>query len=178
MTDVNSGPKRDVTRKRPGIAAPTTVSGAVRLAIDDGRALLEGEDRYVFHYSRWHEAHTPDTCSVCAAGAVMARQFGIEGKTMLAYDFDEAWNRVLWTIDAVREQNFALAFGAMVPGGHRTGDANAFANAVWDALKTHDGDPHSKFRDGVAYAKFLDHLEVATLPAIEHAEAEVSLRRR
>ena len=124
MTDVSSGPKRDVTRKRPGIAAPTTVSGAVRLAIDDGRALLEGEDRYVFHYSRWHEAHTPDTCSVCAAGAVMARQFDIEGKTMLAYDFDEAWNRVLWTIDAVREQNFALAFGAMVPGGYRTPDAN------------------------------------------------------
>ena len=52
-------------------------------------------------------------------------------------------------------------------------DAGIFAEAVSARLEMHGRDAHADFHGAAEYAKFLDRLESLTLPAIEHAEAEV-----
>ena len=150
-----------------GIAAPTTVSGAMRLAIADGRALLEDAGRYLFYYGTWY-SNTDGICVVCAAGAVMARHFNVGGETVVPSDFDDAWARVLGCIDAVREEQFGRAYEMMTPG---VLDAHMFADEVNAALADDPACANGEFTDNVAYAKFLDRLETAVLPAIEDAES-------
>ena len=166
-----------ITSKRPAVAAPTTVSGAVRLAIADGRALLARGD-YQFESATWHSAGDGRACAVCAAGAVMARQFDIEGKTMQVFQFDDAWNRALRAINAVRGQCYVVAYAIMAPGAHECGDALAFARAVRTALGPGKHNRAAQFTGAAEYTEFLDWLESAIAPAIEHAEAVVARHRR
>ena len=162
-----------VTPKHPALTAPTTVSGAVRLAIEDGRALLETEG-YDFDADVWHAINRNGTCSVCAAGAVMARHFDLGRKAVLPYDFDASWNRALQAINAVREECFEQAYAEMAPGPYEREDAGVFADAVWAKLDEHGCDLHATFKGARGFARFLDRLESVTLPAIEHAQAEVA----
>ena len=169
-----------VTPKTPGTTAPKTVSGAVRLAIADGRTLLETDDRYAFDHAEWYTTDDSAVCAVCAAGAVMARRFDIVGRWARPRDFDEGWRRTLEAINAVRDECFESAWERMVPGPGAERDGALFADEVIDALEAggHGADPDAQFATNEAYARFLDRLESTTLPAIEHAEAEVARRTR
>ena len=167
----------NVTQKRPGVAAPTTVSGAVRRAIADGRALLEAGE-CAFDAATWLSDGAGGSCSVCAAGAVMARQFDTAGRSGRPWDFDEPWKRALTAINAVREECFQTAFSMLYPERDEENAAGVFADTVWARLSDHGYDPHKAFASAEAYTHFLDRLEGVTLPAVEHAEDTIARRTR
>ena len=162
-----------------GVSAPTTVSGAVRLAIIDGRALLAEGDRYTFHHGAWHNgSYAHSMCAICAAGAVMARRFGVWGKTVSPSDFGPAWERVLRCIDAVRETEFGRAWMEIASGDSASREADWFKEEVVTRLCNELDDTLGTFVNNDEYAEFLHDLETAVLPAIERAEAAVARRTR
>ena len=151
------------------VPAPTTIAGAVRLSITDGRALLE-TGNYSFDYDTWHATDCDGECRLCAAGAVMARQFDMEGGTTSVDDFEPQWHNALTAIDSVRERRYCEAYAAMYPYSLTWKGPRRFEETVRARLGDEDN-PHNRFRNNREFTAFLDHLERMTLPAIERAEA-------
>ena len=125
--------------KRETPPAPRTLAAALKVAIADGRTLLDApHGQYVFKADRWHDGSDPEApCAICAAGAVMARTLGASPDEEVApHRFDGDWGWALCTIDAMRRARWASAF-AMMHLRERTGvndeDTSRLAHMVaWE----------------------------------------------
>ena len=160
----------DVTPKGELAIDGTTVTAALRLALVDGRALLE-DDTYAFDCEAWHDGSREGVCVVGAAGAVMARRFKVSGMHMHAKHFAFEWERVFNIVEKVRTGDFRGAYTTMYP--HACEDEiEYFCETVETELGDAHENPHATFKGREAYRAFLDHFERAILPAIALAEAE------
>ena len=106
----------------------------------------------------------------------MARNFELDGETINSHHFGEAWDRVLYAINAVRAAHYMTAYAGMYPHTWSWGDPSKFHDAVLARL---DGQKNSNgwFESALEYGTFLDRLEAVVLPAIEAAEAEMRQRK-
>ena len=157
-------------------STPETLAGALRVALDDGRALARrarrGDTRYTFDSVHWHTGVNPwcDTCAVCAAGAVMARTLGCpELETTFPDRFAYPWERTLKAIDALRARRWRSAFDAM--HGERHAGRKRFAQGM-DSDAAAGRLRVERFRDLVGYETWLAHVETALLPAVAASEAQ------
>ena len=95
------------------IPAPTKLSDAIRMAIEDGRSI----DRYLYEpdYRDWVITGSDGTCSVCLAGVVMIRTLrgGAEGEDVRPEDFSAEWHNVLVALDYARAGNYDEALKVM-----------------------------------------------------------------
>ena len=175
MTAKNEYARKIPTLKDDASPCPATIAGAVRLAVNDGRALL-GNTAYAWDHATWHEVETDTTCRVCAAGAVMAKNFDIAERNVDPETFGAAWARALNAIDAVRVENYAEAYWEMYPRARPwREDREAFENDM-HALLEREENAYGDFRSKDRYAKFLDDLEGRVLPVIEQVEAAMPRR--
>ena len=103
--------------------APRTLAAALKIAVEDGEALLAAsQGEYAFDASRWHAgAKAGKPCAVGAAGAVMARRLRADPSTELdPSNFGRAWGWVLQSIDAMYAANWVDAFETMRRRNHIT----------------------------------------------------------
>ena len=171
--------------------APATIAGAVRIAVEDGRALLAaGSDAYTFASDTWHIAAMQDLpCVVCAAGAVMARRLAVARTSKSEPgDHPPQWECALQAIDSVRAMDWAGAWREMHL--YRTSetaltdpDADRFSEALDAALIAHGRGlrkrlvERSCFATREEFAAYLDALEHGLLALLAHCE-EDALKER
>ena len=194
---MDTTPNVRVIPKSAHASPPTTVTDAMRLCLEDGRALLEAGEGVDFYSVGWLATNEDGRREVCPAGAVMAQRFQIEAPVVTPApivtpaQFEPPWRRTFEAIQEVREGCFGRAYERMAGPGTPAARAAAvfsddayavrylariFEDEVFFTLeaKSQGPDPHAYFTGADGYAKFLDRLEAVTLPAIERAEAEVA----
>ena len=93
--------------------APQTLAEALRMAVEDGWALLAMDPgAYWFAAGVWHSARTEAApCTVCLAGTVLARRLGVDEDTNADPDHVATpWARALYALDALRATDWADAW--------------------------------------------------------------------
>ena len=164
--------------------APRTLGAALRIAIEDGRALLgEDDTAYAFDARVWHKARTRwSPCTVCAAGAVMAKRLGVGGDTNREPGYDWApWERALRAIEALREMDWESAWDEMHGTCHRAfGDPDRPGAMFWEAVQAALWDIDEAqasalsqtraFDTREGYAAWLDAAENTLAPILERVE--------
>ena len=166
----------------PQPPAPTTLAGALALAIADGRAMLARSDEtYRFRALQWHtpqhtSADAMPVCLVCAAGAVMAGTLKVAPKDLVYPGmFDTPWENTLEAIDALRAGAWHVAWNEMHPRTRLEQRGAEFARCV-DARLSETGVSRptvvdlADFAGAEQYARWLDWVEHALAPIIETEE--------
>ena len=176
----------DVVKPFTAPGAPDTLARALGIAIADGRALLgEAPEAYAFDARVWHRARTrASRCTVCAAGAVMAKRLGVSADTDREPGDDWlAWERALRAIESLREMDWKRAWEEMHGAGLRTfDDANRRSAVFWDAVQDALWDIDDAeacalsqtraFKTREGYGAWLDAAEHTLLPILERAEGK------
>ena len=159
-----------------GTRAPETLARAMRIALADGRALTQDarsdEGRYRFDASRWHAPHGErrDTCTVCAAGAVMAGTLRCPpDATAYPDSFAYPWECVFKSINGLRLRDWRSAFGWM--HGARHPGWRVFTRAMKASAPSARG-AADDFTGRTQYEAWLDYVETALLPALDACEAQ------
>ena len=158
--------------------APATLAEALRIAIADGRAVLEGYgERYAFDALYWHKgAAGVLKCKICAAGAVMVHRLNVEEHEIRdPTDFKPAgeWEKALRAIDALRARRWAEAWRRM----HGTRPLRFFERM---SAALHGETPGTRtrldavgeFKTAGGFREFLDVAEALVLPILERCERE------
>ena len=166
---------------QPTTQAPRTLGRCLRLAIGDGRALLEaGGETYLFNASGWHNAFPKfGKCAVCAAGVVMARTLGANARCdATPAHFGPAWRESLRAIDALRRGAWDHAF-VLMHGETWEERQGEFAVRMHNTLARSNARLEGRWREAQhfkgegAYRAFLDLAEQHIAPALEQCEGEM-----
>ena len=90
---------------------PNKLSALIRVALVDLKE-CEADDKYIINMENWHVPLDKGTCSLCFAGAVMAKTLGARIHTGLdPSDFDDSLK--LRALDYVRAGTVGFALGLM-----------------------------------------------------------------
>ena len=91
---------------------PKTLSGLLRVAVEDVQKCESQPDKYQLDMAVWHIPRC-NVCMVCMAGAVMAQRLGVKDNvTVTPSELGEAWEGLL-SIDEMRVGEFWDAVGIM-----------------------------------------------------------------
>ena len=159
---------------------PTTLAGAIRLALDDAEAVRArrvddgpGAEIYRPNASVWHHG-----CNVCLAGMVIARIVGYdENRDVELAQFDREWQRVFSALDHVRAANWERAAQQLWNSDGERAYHGAACERFEELVTARTGrDPFGPVHDFVGWGdfdRFAQTLTETALPAVEAAERTV-----
>ena len=179
-------PKTDAEPRRD---APATLTGALRLALDDGRALenapAEIRDLYRPNCNRWHDEPCLGGTHIrefCAGAAMIVGTLGWDPKT--ATDPNEwpasqlPWANAMHAVNHIRRGEWALAMlsiddtdGIRTPTRRRENAAQRFENDISAKLGNEASSQWQNFYTWREYGHWLDWAEHHALPALRACES-------
>lgn len=100
---------------------PDLPSALIRVAVRDLEA-VEQDERYIVDMETWHDpSNVPDVCSVCLAGAVIARAGNSPMHNISPFNFESIDVRFkLCALDSFRSGDIAVGVAYMYMPGRNT----------------------------------------------------------